>query len=176
MGIADPKGKSAKSVKNIQDEVIAFQTELWSAEYLLNPTSDRPHQSLDVKPLNPALKDFSVTSREKRAQYIDPYIYYGTVVSALKAHSPSSKTTLVYINISKRQHYESVENKTVAELKKIISQEIQSVFDVCEALEMTWATITKKATKPVIINFYYELQVYRIEADQQAKLEEEATE
>ena len=166
-GITDPKWKTSKYPQNIDDEVMAFRTELRAAEYLMHPNSDQAHKSLDGELLDADLKNFSQRSREKREEYIKHYMEYETSASVHKPHPPSVKIAPVFVSSAERHQYNAIQNRTVADLKRIIASEMETLSDpdIREALQMTWADIQRKANKSVLLDFYLELQVYRNDQD-----------
>ena len=164
MEIRDPKVQQSKRSQNIDEEILAFRTELRAAEYLMSPNVVRTHVSLDGLPLSTNLKNMCKISRETRSNYVDAYLKHESAAKNFKAAPPAFKFEPVFITLQEEQQFCSVENQTIERVKQMVEEKIDTITDsdVRDALLTVWNETKKgrKTTKRTFIDFYYEIDVY----------------
>ena len=164
MGIQDPKIPRKRNEKDLSKEVAAFRAVVRQQRYLTNPSSNKPLTSLDGVPLDPNLVTFSSQAREKRAMYYDVYQKYEHIRTGTRTTVPFHEAP-VFITPQEREEYQSLSNQTIAQLKEIIQNRLQSisVSDVKEVFTESYKTdVTKKkgVKKQDFLDFVLELNDY----------------
>ena len=124
LGTTDPKVQLNKKEQSIVDEESAFRTKLRSKNYLVQPGTRRAHVSLSGEVLDADLVNFCMSSRIRRAEYVESYIAYAHDAGLHKCHSPAHRIIPVFVNSAERKRYTAVENLNVSEIKTMIQSNI----------------------------------------------------
>ena len=146
LGLQDPKVQKPRKTKELSNEVTAIHVLLRTKHYLSDPLSPKPLSSLDDSPLDPMLSTFSTQAREKRGRFFDVYMQHEIPRTCARMAVPFHEPP-VFVTPQERKDYEAVTYRTIAELKVIIDEKIQtvSVQDVREVFQESYVIeVTKK--------------------------------
>ena len=128
VNIKDPKTKTAKPVVDIKDQVRAVRRLVREREYLLHPETPEAQGllALNGAALDSDLDQLVKGANEKRSIYVDAFINH------LKSGSSGSvpfKECVLFVTPEERAAYNSIENKTIAEILHQIELKLADIQD-----------------------------------------------
>lgn len=121
-----------------------FRTVIQNSKLLQQPTL----KSVSGKDLDPDLINISQKAKEHRRQHF--LWLHDKPLGTKKKYEP------VFVLPGDRANYEAVENKTKAEISKLVEKQLKFIGD--QKLEEKWTKIKRK-TKANFLSFLAELQI-----------------
>lgn len=129
---------------NIRREISNFRTVIQNLKFLQQPTL----KSVSGKDIDPDLTNISQKAKEHRRQNF--LWLHDKPLGTKKNYEP------VFVLPGDRANYEAVENKTKAEISKLVEKQLKLIGD--QKLEEKWTKIKRK-TKADFLSFLAELQI-----------------
>lgn len=177
MDVKDPNQPTSRRRQDLSKEIVAFRAVIRKQKYLMSPHEPKSHKSLMGDPLDNNLVNFCKDAREKRALYIEKFLCHEVTDSLRKASPPAYSEPAVFITEQEREEFHSVANKTIVEIKLLISTKLEEISSESTRAELqsAWEGLKgRRSTKAVFLNFFNELEEY-VRSDEQEEYINSAT-